>query len=362
MTLTTEQKVGLFFLSALVALAVMIELVEDWRPFETQIPYHTYFRSAVGIKAGDPVRLAGVEVGKIQAIGLKDSRVRIDFYVIEGTDLREDSLVTIRQMNLLGGQFLGLEFGSAAYPPLPAGSEVPSLEGANVDQLISSLNRNQERVLGALGDFIEQNREALSGAIARLDNVTRKIDAGEGTLGRLVNDPSLYDEVQNAVSGLQEVVARLEKGEGTLGKLLTDRALYDRTVATMNNLQEITRILKEGEGSLGKLLTEDRLYDNANDALAEIREVAGKANRGEGSLGRLVNDPALYDETRAAMARVNSIAAKIDEGQGTLGRLVNEDDLYRDAKTTLHKVEKAADGLGDSGTISALGTVIGTLF
>jgi phospholipid/cholesterol/gamma-HCH transport system substrate-binding protein len=362
MTLTTEQKVGLFFLVALVALAVMIELVEDWRPFETQIAYHTFFRSAIGIKTGDPVRLAGVEVGKIKSIGLEDGRVRIDFYVVEGTDMREDSLATIRQMNMLGGQFLGLGFGSPGSPPLAPGTEVPSQEGANVDELISSLNRNQERVFGALGDLIEENRESLAVAITRLDNVARKIDAGEGTLGRLVNDPALYDEVQGAVGGLQAVVTRLEQGEGSLGKLLVDQALYDQVVATVANLEEISAMLKNGQGSLGKLLTDDGFYQTSSDALAEIREIAGKTNRGEGSLGLFVNDPELYEETRATVARVNSIVAKIDEGQGTLGRLVNDDDLYRDVKTTLHKVEKAADGLGDSGAISALGTVIGTLF
>ena len=65
MKINTEQKVGLFFIVALIALAVMIELVEDWQPFEKQSKYHTYFTSAVGLKVGDPVRMAGVEVGKI---------------------------------------------------------------------------------------------------------------------------------------------------------------------------------------------------------------------------------------------------------------------------------------------------------
>ena len=60
--MSTETKVGMFFLMALVALGFMIELVEDWHPFETQLEYHTLFDSAVGINTGDPVRMAGVEV------------------------------------------------------------------------------------------------------------------------------------------------------------------------------------------------------------------------------------------------------------------------------------------------------------
>ena len=71
MALSTEKKVGLFFLLTMIALAVIIELVEDWRPFETQHDYRAYFQAAVGINAGDPVRMAGVEVGKIRRIGIE---------------------------------------------------------------------------------------------------------------------------------------------------------------------------------------------------------------------------------------------------------------------------------------------------
>jgi len=362
MTLSTEQKVGLFFLAALVALAVMIELVEDWRPFENQVDYHTFFQSAVGIKAGDPVRLAGVEVGKIRRISLQDARVRVDFYVVAGTDLRQDSLASIRQMNLLGGQFLGLAFGSPHSPPLAAGSEIPSREGANIDQLITHLDENQERVFGTLGTLLEETKTTFVDAISRLDSIAKKVDAGEGSLGRMVNDPQLYEELSAAVANIKAISSRLEAGEGSLGKLLNDPALYDHVSQVAANLEEISGRLKAGEGSLGKLLTDERFYDDASDALANLRDISGKVKRGEGTMGRLVNDDQLYLDSRQAMSRIASIAAKIDEGKGTLGHLVNDDDRYRDAKTTLHKVEKAADGLNDSGTISALGVVVGTLF
>ena len=68
MKISMEQKVGLFFLVSLIILAVMIELVEEWQPFEKQNRYHTYFTSAVGLNVGDPVRMAGVEVGKFKII------------------------------------------------------------------------------------------------------------------------------------------------------------------------------------------------------------------------------------------------------------------------------------------------------
>src|SRR5512139_3175946 len=119
MAVSTEQKVGLFFLVSLIVLGVLIELVEEWRPFEKQYAYRTYFRSAVGLKIGDPVRVAGDDAGKVRNIGLEDSRVRVDFYVNDANVVREDSLAEIRQTNLLGGVFLGLDFGSLERPVLP---------------------------------------------------------------------------------------------------------------------------------------------------------------------------------------------------------------------------------------------------
>jgi phospholipid/cholesterol/gamma-HCH transport system substrate-binding protein len=79
-------------------------------------------------------------------------------------------------------------------------------------------------------------------------------------------------------------------------------------------------------------------------------------------MGKLVNDEALYTEFKDASKNIKEITQKINNGQGTLGKLLNEDTLYRDATATLKKTEKAVEGLGDSGPISVLGSVVGTLF
>jgi len=360
--MTTEQKVGLFFLAALIALGGMIELVEEWKPFEKQMDYRTYFDSAIGIKLGDPVRMAGVEVGKIRKISIQNNRVRIDFYVLNGTNVREDTIAEIRQTNLLGGDFLGLTFGSPSSPVLPEGSVVTSREGTNIDQLISNFDRNQERVLGALGDLIENSQKPFVDAIEKMDSIAVKIDEGEGTLGRLVNDPRLYDDLQKSVARLGSVLRKLENGEGTLGRLFTDPALYDDAAIAMANIKQISDSVREGKGTIGRLFNDDRLYAEVTETFANLSDISDKVNRGKGTFGKLLNDEELYEETREALSRLRSIAAKIDDGKGTLGRLVNDDDLYTDAKTTIKKVEKAVDGMRDTGPISALGTVVGTMF
>lgn len=362
MAVSVEQKVGLFFLMAMIVLGVMIELVEDWRPFEDQYPYRAYFTSAVGLKVGDPVRIAGVEAGKIKAITLDGSRVRVDFYVNDTATMKEDTLAQVSQINLLGGVFLGLDFGSAESPPLPPGSEVRTEEGTSIGDLITNIDRNQDRFLRPLGDLVSDNREPLTQAVNRLEKIIARIDDGDGTLGQLINNPVLYNEVVSLASSMNRLMSKLERGEGTLGQLFSNAELYDNLNQTIANLNSLTVQLRSGQGTFGKLLYDDQLYDEATVALSSFRAVMAKINQGNGTLGKLVNDGVLYDELRDSVARINSIAAKIDNGNGTLGRLINEDTLYRDAETTLHKVEKTVDGMSDTGPISALGVVLGTLF
>jgi len=362
MAVSTEQKVGFFFLATLLLLAVMIELVEDWRPFEDQYGYVAQFSSSVGLKVGDPVRIAGVDVGKVRKISIEDHRVRVDFYVNREDGVRTDSLAQIRQTNMLGGVFLGLDFGSAESPVLPPGSMVKTLESTNLDQFITNLDRNQDRVLRPLGDLVGDSREPLTEAITRLERIMTKIDEGDGTLGRLINNPGLYNEMTAMSARLNQLLSRMESSEGTLGKLMDDPALYDNLNHTMVNLADLTDQIKSGKGTLGKLLLDDRLYVDATTAVGHLGDITQQISQGQGSLGKMLQDETLYENVRDSMARINSIAAKIDDGQGTLGRLVNEDDLYRDAKTTLHKVEKSVDGISDTGPLSALGVVLGTLF
>lgn len=362
MELSIEKKVGIFFLAAIVTLGVMIELVEDWNPFERRSEYSSYFASTVGLKVGDPVMIAGVEVGKVTAIKIDKNRVRTLFYVKNGTLLKEDSLASIRQTNLLGGTFLGLTFGTETAKYLEPGGVVPSREVASLEDLIDSFNNNQNKTFTMVQDILKESREPFIGLLQRLESVAKKIDSGQGTLGQLVNDDRLYNELHAAIGQLREVVSGVRDGKGTLGKLVVDPSLYDNVNATAENLKKISDKINDGQGTLGKLVNDEQVYNDLSDALADIREIVAKTNDGKGTLGKLVNDEKLYNESADAAAHANSIMAKVDEGKGTLGRLVNEDDLYRKAETTLNKVDKAASGLSDTGPMSAVGTVVGTLF
>jgi phospholipid/cholesterol/gamma-HCH transport system substrate-binding protein len=356
MALSVEKKVGIFFIIGMIILGALLEIGEKWNPFEKKVMYKTYLSSITGLKIGDPVRLVGVDVGKISAINVLDEKVQIDFEVKPGTKIKADTVASLRLTNLLGGQFLGLSLGSVGAPLLPPGGTVIGRDVANIDiivdnvseltkeakEFILQLNKNQNRVLGQISSILDDNRTPLRESIANINSITAKMDRGDGSLAMLLNDKILYGNANDAAANLKNITAKIDKGDGTLGKLVNDDALYTDARSAITSLNNGMNELHAG--------------------MKDVKEIAGKINRGEGTLGKLVNDATLYNEVRDASTNIKEVARKINEGEGTLGKLVNEDKLYRDTTATLKKTEKAMEGLGDTGPISVLGSIIGTLF
>lgn len=362
MTMTMEKRVGIFFLLSLIILGVMIELVQDWNPFERKVGYSTYFKAVVGLKVGDPVLVAGVNVGNVTSIRIDNGRVRTDFEVMYDTVIKEDSIAAIGQTSLLGGTYLGVDFGSADAKVISPGGVIKGRDAVSIADLLDSFNRNQNETFAMVQDILRDSREPFVNLLQRLESVISKVDNGQGTIGRLVNEDELYAELNQTMSQLRQIVGGVRAGKGTVGKLFVDPGLYDNANQTADQLKKIAEKINAGEGTIGKLVNNDTVYNELSDALSDIRQIVAKVNQGEGSLGKLVNDPALYDQATGTARRANNILTKVDEGKGTLGRLVNEDGLYRKSEATLNKVDRAIGGLSDTGPMSALGTVVGTFF
>ncbi len=349
MKLSPEAKVGLFFVLSLVLFGIMLEVGNHWKIFDRGVPYKVFLSSSTGLKVGDTVKLAGVEVGTISKISVLDDKVQVDFEVNPGTRIKQDTLAGIRMSNMLGGQFLGLSFGTPGSPDLPPGSTLKSSDSASVDmlldnvggltrdakQLIIDLNRNQNEVMSKISAMLDENRAAVHNSLTGLSSITAKLDRGDGSLALLLNDKALYNNVTELTGNLKTVSARLERGEGTIGKLLTEEELYNNAFAAIKGM---------------------------DDSMKNFTQIAQRINSGEGTAGKLVNDPALYNELRETVVNLKEITRKINSGEGTVGKLVNDDKLYRDAISTLKKTEKAMEGLQDTGPISVIGSVIGTLF
>jgi len=304
-----ETRLGIFVAVIILAAILIIEMLGNFSWLHGGKEVSALLSSAQDLKEGAVVKMAGVEIGKVEKIELSDQKVRVKMRLNSDAHVKTDSKATIRVTGLMGQNFVSLSFGSPDSPLADNGTQLESVEQPDLNAVMAKLDEAAEgiknfgksfsgekidNIVGPLVDFVKQNSGNIGGAISNIENITAQISQGQGTVGKLIYDQSLYNSAMDTVSNVQGVVNNISSGQGTLGKLATDETLYTSTASAMTNLDLILK--------------------------------------------------------------------KINQGQGTVGKLVNDQEFYKNAKLSLQKLDKMADGLEDQGPLSVIGLVAGNLF
>jgi phospholipid/cholesterol/gamma-HCH transport system substrate-binding protein len=337
-----EVRVGLFVLIAVVVLVVLILNASGDISFRSKKHLKVKFASAEGLRKGAEVRLAGVHIGKVDDVNLlppsenpNDPRVEAKLSVDSTVDgkpitdfIRTDSTAQLIAPGLLGtDKIISITTGTAVGQPISEGAELRSTTEGGMAQLTASGNQ--------LVDQLNKLSEQMTG-------ITTKINQGEGTIGRFVNDEAFYDNLNRTVREAQGIMTEIRSGNGTASKLVNDPALYNNVQQITARLNDIADNLNRGRGTAGKLLTDDALYNEARSTIARLNRTADDINgvmadirAGHGTAGKLLTDETLYNDTRSAIARFNTTAERVDNivagiqrGEGTAGKLLYDDQLY----------------------------------
>ena len=318
-----ETRLGFFAAMIVIAAVLILETLGSLESLKKGKHIHALFHTAMELKEGDRVKMAGVEIGRVEKIRLAEGKVKVTMKLAEGAVVKTDSLATIHFAGLMGQNFVAIEFGSPGAQPADDGTLLPTAEqpdlnslmqridavAGGVENLTKSFSGDKiDNILGPLTDFFKQNNSQISGTFSNINRVTTQIADGKGTVGRLIMEDTLYES----------------------------------TLTTVTNLQETGTDLRA--------------------AIADARSVIADAKAGKGSLGKLLTDDALYQETTDSMTNLKEILQKVNRGQGTVGTLINDKDFYNNAKLTLQKLDKATESLEDQGPISVMGTLFQTFY
>ncbi len=292
-----ESMVGLFSFAVIAALFLLTVVLSQDSLFRKERPMEILFDNAMGLRVGDSVSARGVVVGKVKQIGLKQDGVHVLALLKTPVHLREDYRIEVLPTSVLGGRYLNVHEGS--YDTEPMGAAPKLLQGSPSTDLISAATKTVEDVRQALNDGILEDFKV---TMAQVRKIATRLGEGEGTLGKLINDDSIYGDVQQIAANLRGISDTIAKGEGTLGKLVNDEKLYEDAQTVAANLKDISERLNKGEGTLGKLLSEDgQAYDDLAATLASFRKMSESIEKGEGTIGKLMSDEELYLELQALL-------------------------------------------------------------
>jgi phospholipid/cholesterol/gamma-HCH transport system substrate-binding protein len=325
----SQLKVGLTVLVASITLAVLIFLMSGTGGLLTRkIIIKSYFDNAGGLRVGAPVRLAGVDIGNVTRIRVvsdpakKLTPVEVTMKVSTQyrDNLRADSLTSLSTAGVLGETYIDIDSSQATGPGARDGAVLPIRDRPDFNDVVRSTQ-------GTL-----QNLDAL---LKRVDRIIAFVESGQGSVGKLIYDPTLYNRLASTVSEFQNLVNQVSQGQGTIGKLISDDELYRKANASVDKLNAIIDDLNAGKGTAGKFLKDPTLYNNANDTVANVKKFTEDVNAGKGALGKLAKDQEFADKLQNTMNKLSALTDRMEAGEGSVGKLFRDPSLYNNADQML---------------------------
>jgi phospholipid/cholesterol/gamma-HCH transport system substrate-binding protein len=306
----SELKIGIAGVVALALLAsVILAVGGEGGYFWQRYPLKARFDNVMGLKEGAVVRLSGKEIGSVMAVEFSGAQVEVHFEVLNElrSVLTTESEAVIGSLSLLGEPIIDISTAGGGGTPLEDWAYVRTRHSS-----------------GPIGDVTT----AASDTLAEIDRVLVQVRSGEGTLGRILTDDALYNEMQAFMRAAANVTRSLEAGQGTLGGLLKDPAAYQSMKSSLDNLQVMTTRINQGQGALGRLLSDDAMGQSLATATENVAQVTGRLTRGEGTAGKLLTDQQLYDRLNGMADTMNELTSGLKAGQGTAGQLLHDQQLY----------------------------------
>jgi phospholipid/cholesterol/gamma-HCH transport system substrate-binding protein len=323
----SQLKVGLTVIVASITLGILIFLMSGTGGFlAPKIQLKSYFDNANGLRVGAPVRLSGVDIGNVIKIRVvPDNQLTpVEVTMKVSTrylfNLRKDSMTLLSTAGVLGETYIDIDSAQARKSQVSDGDVLPSREVPDFSDMVRS------------GQSTLQNMDAL---LKRLDRIVAFVESGQGSVGKLIYDPTLYNRLNATVNEFQGLVNQVAQGKGTLGKLFSDDELYRKANATVDKLNTVIDDLNAGKGTAGKFLKDPTLYNNANETIANVKKLTEDVNAGKGALGKLTKDEEFAAKLQNTMNKISALTDRLEAGEGTAGKLLRDPSLFNNADQML---------------------------
>jgi phospholipid/cholesterol/gamma-HCH transport system substrate-binding protein len=273
-------RLGIFIFIGTILLIISIFLLGNKEKlFSSTIEIKAYFNQIEGLKNGAPVRLSGYDVGSISSIALTSDtgamvevRMRIDNNLKHF--IRLDSQASVETEGLVGKKIVTITPGSPSVAEISEGGIIRSKSPVNIGRIIEQT----EAVMSYMKDLTKNFSEIFT-----------KVNKGEGSIGKLVNDDKLYNSAVSVTQSAYKILTIITK-----------------------RLDEISNIIVSTTGSLKSIL------NDVDGAVKDVNKIIEKVNNGEGTIGALISDTKISDSVKTI---VNNLARTSDQANIAVSRL-----------------------------------------
>lgn len=288
--------VGLFLaLGLIIFLVGVFTLGGQSKTFSKRIHISSVFDDVAGLKVGNNVWFSGVIVGNISDIHfVGPSQVLVKMNIVQSAQqyIHRNAGVRISSDGLIGNKIIVIDGGSPQAPIVQNGDQLQAAKLLSTDDMLKTLQQNNENLLAITGDF---------------KLLSRKILQGKGTVGTLMADSTMAVELRNSMRNLQtatqsaaimaqqlDVFSKKVNTKGGLAdKIFTDTATFNRIQAAAAQFQQAAT--------------------NANAITVNLQKTSGKLNSDDNIIGYLLNNKKGADQVRSSVDNLQQSSVKLNE-------------------------------------------------
>jgi phospholipid/cholesterol/gamma-HCH transport system substrate-binding protein len=293
--------VGIFILIGIIILMVTVfTLGGQKKTFSNGIPVRAIFDNVNGLQAGNNIWFSGVKVGAVRKLQLiSGARVEVVMNIDQKSRdfIRTDAKVKIGSDGLIGNKIIIIYGGSKAAPAVKPNDILQNESVLGTDEVMNTLQENNKNLLAITSDF---------------KLISRRLAAGEGTVGKLLSNDDLMAQLQSTAVTLQKASANIQ----LLTSNVADYSAKLQTKGVLaNDLVSDTSLFK----SL-KLTAEQirQASDNANALTNNLKAVTEKINDSTNTVGVLLHDQHAADNLKATVENLQSGTQKFNENMEAL--------------------------------------------
>jgi len=296
--------------------------------FTKKILVHAFVDNAGGLRVGAPVRLEGVDIGNVTRIRVvhdpkrKLAPVDVSMKITTKYEetMKKDCEASLNTAGVLGEVFVDIDCRAASGRPLETNDTLPTKDVPQLQDVVRATQGTIENVNALLG---------------RVDDIVAHIQNGEGSIGKIIYDPSLYNRADDTLKQLQAITQQINSPNGSIGKLINSDELYNKANLAVDNLNKIIDEVNSGQGTVGKFLKDPSLYDDAHKTINQANDLIAGINAGKGTLGKLTKDEQLANKIDSTVTRLDRIVERLDKGEGTAGKFLVDPALYDNSNKLL---------------------------
>ncbi|WP_036386677.1 MlaD family protein [Muricauda sp. MAR_2010_75] len=300
-TTTEKIRLGVFVTLGTILLVLAAYFIGNRQNlFGNTFTINAVFKNVNGLQKGNNVRYSGIDIGTVNSIEMFNDTTIVVTMVIQEKMLqhiRKNAIASIGSDGLVGSMIVNIVPGRGAGEPIASGDQIVSYSKIGADDMLSTLNVTNENAALLTADLLE---------------ITEKLKHNKGTLGRLLNDSVMSNNLLQTSINLKKISAEanitLEKLNGIITDINFENSVADVLLSDSISGQQMKSILLNLETSSQKMASISHTLDSLSTTIS----------KGKGTINYLATDTVLVDQLERTMQSIEEGTARFNENMEAL--------------------------------------------